>query len=137
MLTRLPRLRALAVMACVAGAVPVVVSSTVATAAPTASAASSNSHTCSTPSYPGSGYFNTLKTYRTSCKSGRKVVLNHYKCRVKHGRKGHCGKTSGYRCTEYRPKSGAIATQYNARVTCKKKRHGRTYKVVYTYQQDL
>lgn len=134
MLNRLPRLRTLAVMACVAGAVPVVVSSTVATAAPTARAASSNSHTCKTRSYPGSGYFTSLKTYRTSCASGRTVMLNHYKCRVKHGRKGHCGSTSGYHCSETRK---SIPTEYNARVSCKKTRHGRTYKVSYTYQQNL
>lgn len=130
MLTRLPRLRTLAVMACVAGAVPVVASSTVATAAPTASAA----RTCTTSiKYPGVGYFTSLKTTRLSCRSGRSNMKAHYNCRTKHSKSGKCSSVRGYKCTETRK---SIPTEYDARVTCSKKKHGKTYKFIYTYQQE-
>jgi hypothetical protein len=123
----LPRARSLAVLACLAGAVPVVATSTAATASPvTASAAAS----CKTPKYPGVGYFTSLKVTNVSCATGKKVLLAHYKCRVKHGKTGTCSSVLHYKCTEKRVKS---AIEYDARVTCKRG----TKKVVYTYQQDI
>ncbi len=135
MLTRLPRLRALAFAACVAGVVPVAASSTVATAAPTASAAAVKYTSCSVSNvkYPGSGYYTSLKKYRLGCSSARSNMKAHYTCRTKHGRSGHCSRVRGYRCSETRK---SIPTEYNARVTCSKKKSGKTYKFVYTYQQN-
>jgi hypothetical protein len=53
----------------------------------------------------------------------------HYRCRTRHGIKGRCARFNGWRCTETRR---AIATEYNARVTCRKG----SRKVIYTYQQN-
>lgn len=95
--------------------------------AATATAAGS----CSPASYPGSGYFTSLKVYGTSCSKGRKLQVAHYKCRIKDGKKGKCGRVSGYRCSEKR--GAAISTEFNSRVTCK----NGSRKVVWTYQQNL
>ena len=85
---------------------------------------------CSTPKYPGSGYFTTLKVTSVSCADGRKLTLSHYRCRTRSGPKGRCTRTvSRYRCSETRT---TISTEINGRVTCK--RGSRT--VVYTYQQN-
>lgn len=124
----LPRARSLAVLACLAGAVPVVATSTTATASPVGASAAAS---CKTPKYPGVGYFTSLKVTNVSCATGKKVLLDHYKCRVKHGKTGTCSKVDGYKCTEKRVKS---AIEYDARVTCT--RSGGK-KVVYTYQQDI
>jgi hypothetical protein len=87
--------------------------------------------TCSTPEYPGSGYFTSLKTKNVGCKTGKKVTLAHYKCRIKNGKKGKCGhKVLRYKCTEAR---NSIPTELNSRVTCKRG----AKRVVYTYQQNL
>jgi hypothetical protein len=87
--------------------------------------------TCSPPDYPGSGYFTSLKTKNVSCKTGKRVTLAHYKCRIKNGKKGKCNhKVLRYRCTEVR---NSIPTELNARVTCKRG----AKRVVYTYQQNL
>ena len=100
---------------------------TVASAQPVAAAAKS----CSAPKYPGSGYFTSLSVTKTTCKTGRKVALAHYKCRTKHGKKGKCGSSvRGFRCTENR---NSIPTEINSRVTCKN--GGK--KVVFTYQQNI
>ncbi|HEU4975368.1 MAG TPA: hypothetical protein VFT50_09785 [Baekduia sp.] len=123
------RLRAAAVLAAVAAAVPVVAGApaTAGAAQPTAHAAKS----CSTPKYPGVGYFTSLSVRHTSCGVGRKVMLGYYKCRVKHGKAGTCkSRVRGFKCRE---KRNAIPTEIDARVTCK-----RGHKVVkHTYQQDL
>jgi hypothetical protein len=101
-----------------------------ATAAPATHAARS----CSTPKYPGNGYFTSLRVSHTSCGNGRKVALAHYHCRRKHGVRGHCHHAvRHYHCKEYRPASGRTPVEYNARVTCK--RGGR--RVVFTYQQNV
>lgn len=93
--------------------------------------ASASASTCSAPAYPGSGYFTSLKTKHVGCKTGRKVTLAHYNCRIAHGKKGKCRhKVLHYRCTEKR--FGVIATEFNARVTCKRG----TKRVIYTYQQN-
>src|SRR5437773_1796958 len=96
-----------------------------AAAHPTAHAAA---RACSPPKYPGQGYFTSLEVTRVSCATGRRVTLAHYRCRIKHGRKGRCASVLHYRCTE---KRNAITTEYNSRVTCKRG----TRKVVYTYSQ--
>ena len=86
--------------------------------------------TCSTPKYPGSGYFTSLKVSGVSCSTGRSVTLSHYRCRTSSGPKGRCSRrVSGYRCSERRT---TISTEINGRVTCK--RGSRS--VVYTYQQN-
>ena len=85
---------------------------------------------CPTPKYPGSGYFTSLRATGTSCSTGKKVMLAHYRCRVAHGASGRCTrKVLGYSCTE---KRNTISTEIDALVTCK--RSGR--KVVYSYQQN-
>lgn len=100
---------------------------TAAGARPAAHAA----RTCKPPSYPGQGYFTSLRVAHVSCATGRKVTLAHYRCRVKHGRKGRCGGVLGYRCAEGTRQTSSI--EYNARVTCKRG----TRRVIYTYTQDL
>jgi hypothetical protein len=95
-------------------------------ARPTAHAARS----CSPPKYPGQGYFTSLQVSHVGCATGRKVTLAHYRCRIKHGRKGHCARVLHYRCSETRR---AIPTEYTSRVTCKRGAR----KVVYTYEQFL
>ena len=101
-----------------------------------ASASASTTHAaraCSAPHYPGSGYFASLHVTHTTCGKGRKVALAHYRCRRKHGVRGHCHHAVlHFRCKEYRPASARIPTQYNSRVTCK--RGGR--RVTFVYQQN-
>jgi hypothetical protein len=113
---------ALAAGTCLAG-------SQAATAAPSAHAAKA----CSSPHYPGSGYFTSLHVKHTGCGTGRKVALAHYHCRTKHGKKGRCHHAvRHFHCKEHRPASARIPTQYSARVTCT--RGGR--RVVFVYQQN-
>jgi hypothetical protein len=81
------------------------------------------------PSYPGSGYFTALKVSGVSCSTGKKVMLAHYRCRVKHGKTGRCKSVLGYTCSERRR---SIATEIDGTVTCKRG----SKKVVYSYQQD-
>lgn len=86
--------------------------------------------TCSSPQYPGTGYFTSLSVKGTSCSTGRKVELAYYRCRVRHGAAGRCsGGVLGFSCSEHR---NSIPTEIDARVTC---RH-RKEEVVHTYQQD-
>ncbi|MGH2899844.1 MAG: hypothetical protein ACRDMZ_14315 [Solirubrobacteraceae bacterium] len=92
---------------------------------------------CSAPSYPNSnpgGYFTSLQVTRVNCKTGRKLVLSYYKCRVKKGQKGRCtSKVLGYSCKERRPADSQSEEQLNAKVTCKRG----TKRIVHTYQQNL
>lgn len=123
----LPRVRTLAVLACVAGAVPVAAAATTATAS-TASAAK----TCTPPKFPASGYFTSLKVTNVSCNAGRTVTKHHYKCRTKHGIAGRCtSKVDGYTCKETN-RQVVPQVEIDARVTCKKG----SKKVVYTYQAN-
>ncbi|MDT7648289.1 MAG: hypothetical protein QOC75_5289 [Pseudonocardiales bacterium] len=95
-------------------------------AGPAASAAKS----CKVPSYPGSGYFTSLKVRGTSCNTGRRVTLAHYRCRVRNGISGRCHhRVLRFGCSESRQ---SIPTEIVSRVTC---RRGAA-KVVYTYQQN-
>lgn len=93
--------------------------------------ASAQAKSCSTPSYPGSGYFTSLTATGTSCANGRKIAVAHNKCRRANGGiKGRCTrKVLRYSCTEKRQ---SIPTEINARVTC---RRG-SARVVFTYQQN-
>jgi hypothetical protein len=90
--------------------------------------AAHSARACTPPKYPGLGYFTSLEVTHVSCATGKKVVLAHYRCRTRHGRKGRCSSVLHYRCTERR---NAIPTEYNARVTCKRG----SRKVLFTYQQ--
>lgn len=88
---------------------------------------------CSAPHYPGSGYFTSLSVSHTSCGTGRKVALAHYRCRRKHGVRGHCRhRVLHFRCREHRPASARIPTQYSSRVTCTRG----SRRVVFVYQQN-
>lgn len=85
---------------------------------------------CSTPQYPGSGYFTSLKVTKTSCGTGRKIALAWYHCRLKNGVSGKChSRVLGFSCTEKRVK---IPTEFDARVTC----HKGSATVIHTYQQN-
>jgi len=85
--------------------------------------------TCKPPSYPGSGYFTSLKVSGVSCGAGSAVMKSHYRCRVKHGKSGQCARVGSYRCSEKRQK---IPTQFNSRVSCK----NGSRSVIFTYQQN-
>jgi hypothetical protein len=96
--------------------------------APPARAAS-----CSDGRLPnGNGYFTSLTVTKVSCKTGKRVVLAYYKCRIKKGKKARCtDKVLGYSCKEL--KRTQIPTEINARVSCKRGAR----RVVHTYQQNL
>ena len=95
------------------------------------SAAASATHTCTTPKYPGVGYFTSLRVTGVGCATGRKFVVAYYHCRLRHGGKaGRCpGGVMHYRCTE---KRNTIPTEIDARVTCRRGAR----RIVHTYQQD-
>jgi hypothetical protein len=108
-------------------AVGLLVAAVPAGSAPVAAA----SRTCKAPHYPGLGYFTSLTVSGTSCATGSKVAFAYYQCRTRHGKAGTCHSTIlGYACRE---KRNSIATEIEARVTCRKG----TATVVHTYQQDL
>jgi hypothetical protein len=110
-------------------AVTWLVAASPAASAPAAHAARS----CSSPRYPGDGYFTSLHVTHTTCSKGRKVARAHYHCRRAHGVRGHCHHALlGFHCKEYRPSSGRIPTEYNSRVTCKRG----SRRVVFVYQQN-
>jgi hypothetical protein len=102
------------------------IGATAAGARPSAHAAA----TCSAPRYPGSGYFTSLRVAHVSCATGRRVALAHYRCRVKHGRKGRCPSVLHYRCSEVR---NANSIEFLSRTTCKRG----VRRVIFTYQQNL
>jgi hypothetical protein len=86
---------------------------------------------CSPPSYPGSGYFTSLKAQGVTCAFGRKLTLAHHRCRTAGGPAGRCRrKVLRYSCKEVRTR---IPTEINGRVTCTRS----AKRVVYTYQQNL
>jgi hypothetical protein len=98
-----------------------------AASGPTAHAARS----CTTPDYPGSGYFYSITVRNVGCRKGRKVTLAHYRCRTESGRKGRCHhRVLRYRCRERR--YAVIPTQYSAKVTCRRGDR----RVIYRYQQN-
>jgi hypothetical protein len=66
----------------------------------------------------GATYVTSVTATRISCSSALKVVKAFHKCRKANGPAGRCVKrVSGYACSEKRE---AIATQFDARATCKK-----------------
>jgi hypothetical protein len=94
----------------------------------------SSGKSCSQPRYPGSGYFTSIKVSHTDCTTGRKVTLDYYHCRTKHGRKGWChARVDRFSCSEKRPASQRSRFQYIATVTCNR---GRA-RVVTVYSQNL
>jgi hypothetical protein len=117
-------LRSLALGA--ASAALLAIGATAAGAHPSAHAA----RTCSPPKYPGQGYFTSLKVAHVTCATGRRVMLAHYRCRTKHGRKGRCPSVLGYRCSEVR---NANSVEFLSRTTCKRG----VRRVIFTYQQNL
>jgi hypothetical protein len=118
----MPRSLALAA----ASATLVAIGAAAAGAHPSATAA----RTCSPPRYPGQGYFTSLTVAHVSCATGKRVMLAHYHCRIKHGRRGRCSSVLGYRCSEVRR---SISTEFTSRTTCKRG----VRRVVFTYQQNL
>jgi hypothetical protein len=89
------------------------------------------SRVCATPKYPGTGYFTSLTVSRVSCTTGKAVALAYYRCRTRNGPAGRCHRrVRGYSCRERR---NAIATEIDARVTCRRGAR----RVVHTYQQDV
>lgn len=102
-----------------------------ATAVAHASVNAQAAGTCSTPKYPGSGYFTSLSVKGTSCKTGRKLALAYYRCRTARSRAGRCRKkVLRYSCSERRQ---SIATEIDGKVTC---RRG-SKRIVHTYQQNI
>jgi hypothetical protein len=89
--------------------------------------------TCADGRLPnGNGYFTSLTVSKVSCKTGKRVALGYFKCRIKKGKKARCtDKVMGYSCREL--KRTQIPTEINARVSCKRGAR----RVVHTYQQNL
>ena len=81
----------------------------------------------------GPTYVTVLKVSGTSCSTGIAVTKAYHSCRLKHGKRGTC-KTSvrGYRCTDRRPASESIPTQFTGHVTCKRG----SARITHDYQQD-
>ena len=98
-----------------------------------AGAPAAHAMSCSDGRLPnGNGYFTSLTVTKVSCKTGKRVVLAYYKCRIKKGKKARCtDKVLGYSCREL--KRTQIPTEINARVSCKRGAR----RVVHTYQQNL
>ncbi|MEA2221312.1 MAG: hypothetical protein QOJ35_3938 [Solirubrobacteraceae bacterium] len=81
----------------------------------------------------GPTYVTQLKVSGTTCANGVKVTRAYQTCRLKHGKKGHCTtRVLGYSCTDRRPASETIPTQFTGHVTC---RRGDA-RVTHVYQQD-
>jgi hypothetical protein len=98
-----------------------------------AGAPAARAATCADGRLPnGNGYFTSLTVTKVSCKTGKRVVLAYYKCRMKKGKKARCtDKVLGFSCREL--KRTQIPTEINARVGCTRGAR----KVVHTYQQNL
>jgi hypothetical protein len=106
---------------------------TAVTIALLAGAPAAHARSCSDGRLPnGNGYFTSLTVTKVSCKTGKRVVLAYYKCRIKKGKKARCtDKVLGYSCKEL--KRTQIPTEINARVSCRRGAR----RVVHTYQQNL
>ena len=97
--------------------------------AATSSSASAAAKSCdvgNTRSY-GTTYVTVIGVSGISCAKGKQVIRAFLACRP--GKSGHCGRTSGYRCSERRYNKSAQS--YDSDVTCK--RGGK--KVTHTYTQ--
>lgn len=81
----------------------------------------------------GPTYVTQLKATRTSCSNGVRVTKAFHACRLKKGKKGRCTtKVRGYSCSDRRPASERIPTQFTGYVTCKR---GRA-RITHAYQQN-
>ncbi len=108
-----------------------------------AQSSSARTYNCSPPQYPDTsrgGYFSQLRvsgySRRSACRSGRRLALAYYRCRVRRGGiRGNCsGRTvNRLRCRERRDPDLQSRTEINARVTC---RRG-SRRIVHVYQQNL
>lgn len=103
-------------------------------AAPSGSAAAA---TCKlslkTSQQLGATYVTKLKVRGVSCAGGRRVAKAFNGCRREQGVKGRCTrKVLQYACTDRRPASEQIPTQFNGHVTCKRGDR----RVTFDYQQN-
>jgi hypothetical protein len=81
----------------------------------------------------GPTYVTLMKVTGTSCANGIKVTKAFHSCRLKHGRKGRCTtKVLGFSCTDKRPASESIPTEFTGHVTCKKG----GARITHDYQQN-
>jgi len=113
------------------------VTAAAAVAALAVPAAASAATTCklslSTARHMGPTYVTVLRVTGTSCANGVKVTRAFHTCRLKKGKRGRCTtKVLGYTCTDRRPSSESIPTQFTGHVTCKR---GRA-RVTHEYQQN-
>ncbi len=109
----------------------------VATVAVLAIPASASAATCKlslkTARGMGPTYVTVLKVTGTSCANGIKVTRAFHKCRLVKGKKGRCTtKVLGYSCTDRRPSSESIPTQFTGHVVCRKG----GARISHTYQQN-
>jgi hypothetical protein len=110
------------------------VATAVALAIPaSASAATTCKLSLKTARSMGPTYVTLMKVTGTTCANGVSVTKAYHSCRLKKGKKGTCTtKVRGYSCTDRRPKSESIPTQYTGHVTCKKG----GARITHDYQQD-
>ncbi len=81
----------------------------------------------------GPTYVTLMKVTGTSCSNGIKVTKAFHTCRLKKGRTGRCTtRVFGYSCTDRRPSSERIPTQFTGYVICKKG----SARITHTYQQN-
>lgn len=88
--------------------------------------------TCRPPTYPGQGYFTSLKTSGVSCATGSAIARGYYRCRLRDGGPtGRChARLYGFTCHEVRH---SVPTEIDGRVNCQRGRQT----VIHTYQQNL
>lgn len=98
-----------------------------------AGASPAEARSCSQSRLPnGNGYITSLNVTRVSCRTGRRVALAYFRCRIRRGKAARCTmRVMRYRCRETSRRR--IATELNARVRCTRG----SRRVVHTYQQFL
>ena len=102
-------------------------------AAPSGSAATTCKLSLKTSEHLGATYVTNLRVRGVSCAGGRRVVKAFNACRRAKGVKGRCTrKVLKYSCTDRRPASEQIPTQFNGHVTCKRGDR----RVTFDYQQN-
>ena len=81
----------------------------------------------------GPTYVTVMRVTGTSCANGIKVTKAFHKCRLAKGIRGRCTtKVLGYSCTDRRPSSESIPTQFTGHVICRKG----GARITHTYQQN-
>ena len=81
----------------------------------------------------GPTYVTQLKQSGTSCSNAVRVTRAFHTCRLKKGKRGRCTtRVLGYTCSDRRPVTEMIPTQFTGYVICK--RSGA--RITHTYQQD-